>query len=149
MYTELQTGVMPTQYQGFPMKANGGAREWTEYYAAQDLRGAAGAEKLHTLHSPDYHGVAIPSVEEWLNTEKIGSGDSSLYDEVDAFLEELADRTPTEEELMHSADGWGGIGRATHRKTAGARRTISQRSCPFAQQPRHQTLVRTCNDGDV
>lgn len=91
------------------MKANGGAREWTEYYAAQDLRGAAGAEKLHTLHSPDYHGVAIPSVEEWLNTEKIGSGDSSLYDEVDAFLEELADRTPTEEELMHSADGWGAL----------------------------------------
>lgn len=101
-------GVMPTQYQGFPM-AVGESRQWTEYYAAQDLRGDEGTAKLSKLHSPDYHGTAIPSVEDWLNSESIGSSNSGVYDEMDKFLEELADRTPTEDEMMHSADGWGAL----------------------------------------
>ena len=99
---------MPTQYQGFPM-AVGESRQWTEYYAAQDLRGDEGTAKLSKLHSPDYHGTAIPAVEDWLNSESIGSSNSGVYDEMDKFLEELADRTPTEDEMMHSADGWGAL----------------------------------------
>ena len=85
MYTELQVGVMPTQYQGFPMKA-GATREWTEYFttaavatgtatdtatgAAMDTaEGGKGSSPLdlHALHSPDYHGVAIPTVDAFLD----------------------------------------------------------------------------------
>eukprot|EP00037_Helgoeca_nana_P006494 m.59859 g.59859 ORF g.59859 m.59859 type:complete len:809 (+) comp17377_c0_seq1:82-2508(+) len=120
LYTELQTGVMPTQYQGFPM-LSGGTREWTEYFASMDLESrkpssqskrdgvSTPSDLLKTLHAHDYHGTVIPAVEDWLDSINLGSNKSSTYDDVDTFLESIADRTPTPTELLHSSAGWGAV----------------------------------------
>ena len=127
MYTELQVGVMPTQYQGFPMKA-GATREWTEYFttaavatgtatdtatgAAMDTaEGGKGSSPLdlHALHSPDYHGVAIPTVDAFLDEKKVGGNHTAEFDRIDRFLERLADVTPVDEHILHSGAGWGAL----------------------------------------
>lgn len=62
---------------------------------------------LTTLHNKDYHGTVIPAVEDWLDSQNLGSKSSSEFDEIDAFLSSIADRTPTQSEILHSSAGWG------------------------------------------
>lgn len=64
MYTELQTGVMPTQYQGFPLKPQT-SREWTEFFTTDVLN----SSMLESLLSPDYHGDAIPMADRLLENK--------------------------------------------------------------------------------
>eukprot|EP01043_Picozoa_sp_COSAG02_P019726 COSAG02_NODE_959_length_15647_cov_74.362748_12_plen_165_part_00 len=64
MYTELQTGVMPTQYQGFPLQPQS-SREWTEFFTTDVLD----SSELESLMSPDYHGEAIPSADQLLESK--------------------------------------------------------------------------------
>ena len=64
MYTELQTGVMPTQYQGFPMQPQS-TREWTEFFTTDSLDSST----LESLLSADYHGEAIPTADQLLENK--------------------------------------------------------------------------------
>ena len=71
-YTELQTGVMPTQYQGFPMPP-AQTRQWTEFFSTTSLvEGEDGGPALRKLLShADYHGTVIPAVDEWMTKRKV------------------------------------------------------------------------------
>ena len=64
MYTELQTGVMPTQYQGFPLEPQS-SREWTEFFTTETLD----PTQLESLMSADYHGEAIPAADQLLEAK--------------------------------------------------------------------------------
>lgn len=88
--TELQTGVMPTQYQGFPMAA-GEVFEWSELIMPIP---ELGAERMGKLYSDDYHGVAIEEVERLMAARGIGQRNSSHYDAINAWLTRVGKIAP-------------------------------------------------------
>jgi hypothetical protein len=107
MFTELQTGVMPTQYQGFPIAA-GASREWTEFFTTAEL----GPAELAAFQARDYHGEAIPAADAWMSARGVGATDGSAYAAMDAWLVGVADRVPTRAELLHAPAPWGGLEQA-------------------------------------
>ena len=102
-YTELQTGVMNTQYQGFPIPA-GQTYEWTEYFTSL---GAAGADAR--VMSADYHNTTVPFVDRWMDARGLGSVNTSRYDQVDDWLRQLADQAPAPENLLWAGEIYGGL----------------------------------------
>lgn len=104
-YTELQAGVMPTQYQGWPMKRNS-TRQWTEVFTTG---GASAHMRPSDLMDPDYHGKAIPAVDAWMDGRGIGSQNSSALDEVDAFLAALASTPPKPSDVLTYGEAYGGL----------------------------------------
>lgn len=114
LYTELQTGVMPTQYQGFPIDA-GDTREWTEYFTTATLQNDSSASSMmKKLFSQDYHGIAINTIDKFLAEKSIGGSgddteDTAIFDDVDDFMTTLADRRPFESDILHYGLGWGAL----------------------------------------
>eukprot|EP00039_Didymoeca_costata_P014012 m.220702 g.220702 ORF g.220702 m.220702 type:complete len:200 (+) comp15921_c0_seq3:39-638(+) len=54
-------------------------------------------------------GVAIGTVDTFLQKKRVGSSDTTEFDKVDAFMRKLADKPVTESDLLHSAVGWGAL----------------------------------------
>ena len=139
-FTELQVGVMPTQYQGFPIAA-GSTRQWTEYFTTDELD----ANVTALLKSTDYHGVVVPAADDWMARKSLGgrpeAPQTAAFDEMDGWLASVADRTPTEAQLLARAEPWGAVEEA-RRRAAGASTIELAPGALFPADDSNETRVR-------
>eukprot|EP00040_Diaphanoeca_grandis_P025146 m.138951 g.138951 ORF g.138951 m.138951 type:complete len:823 (+) comp30026_c1_seq1:97-2565(+) len=107
-YTELQVGVMPTQYQSFPLDGSGGVREWTEFFTTDDLN--TNPSLLNTLHKGKYHSETVPACDDWMETRGLGGKNHSEYAMMDKFLKEHSAVGADDLKLLSSPPSqWGAI----------------------------------------
>jgi hypothetical protein len=84
----------------------GTSREWTEFFTTDELD----APTLDSLMAADYHGKAIPTADQLLETKGLGGNHTETFDEMDAwFKAHVADRKPTDKEILHRAERWGAV----------------------------------------
>ena len=98
-YTELQIGPAPSQMHTFPIAKNS-SYEWTEWFKSWN-NGDIG--KLHSSHYND----AVDEVNKWMDSKE-GMSQTEL-DEIDQFMEQMADVKPLKENIVYEGMPWGGL----------------------------------------
>eukprot|EP01062_Namystynia_karyoxenos_P073074 TRINITY_DN69916_c0_g1_i1.p1 TRINITY_DN69916_c0_g1~~TRINITY_DN69916_c0_g1_i1.p1 ORF type:complete len:812 (+),score=297.14 TRINITY_DN69916_c0_g1_i1:83-2437(+) len=103
-YTELQVGPAHSQMHTFPVPKQSTV-QWTEAFKA---RGA----DINRTHSADYWGPSGPvkEIEDWLaSPDGIQFTD---FADLDQFLEDLAKKPPTPDQILHKGQPWGALHQA-------------------------------------
>eukprot|EP00944_MAST-04C_sp_MAST-4C-sp1_P004738 g4738.t1 len=98
-YTELQIGPAPSQLHTFPVPKNS-SYEWTEWFKSWE------SSDLSKLHSPIYK-EAVREVDKWMKS-KDGMQQKEL-DDIDKFMENLADVAPKKQNIIYEGMPWGGL----------------------------------------
>ena len=137
MYTELQTGVMPTQYllrgtydmsseslnlplllglfttHFVPRSRYQGfplPPQTSRQWTEFFTTDALDSPTLEALMSPDYHGNAIPTADQLLDAKGLGGNHTETFDDMDTwFKAHVADRKPLDKEIMHRPERWGAV----------------------------------------
>jgi hypothetical protein len=140
-FTELQTGVAPTQLHTFllPKKSS---KEWTEFWTT-----------MHAVPDADLYSTnyteTLKSVEQWIESGATGSGSvpQASFDEIDERLREHATVPVQPSQILHDGDPFGALHEQMQAKfqreaNPGARSKENFPSLHFRVAPQFKELAR-------